>query len=354
MNSLNKYFPISKKISIDKFISNALYDKKYGYYSKKIPFGENGDFITSPRISPLFSEMIALWVVAFWEHLGRPKIFNIVELGPGGGQMCLTLVEVFKKFPVFFNSANIFLYEKSKFLENFQKKKLNHTKINWIKNFKEIKKGPVIFLGNEFFDAIPIKQFKKINNILYEKYVKLENGSKITTTFEKANTKTVLELKKYNLLKKQYCIEFPKQGLAELNLIISTIKRLNGGLLLIDYGFLKQKSKYTLQSVKNHKKNIVFDHVGNADITSLVNFNLLNYYLRKKKLKVNKIVTQEFFLKRTGIINRADMVSQKMNFREKSDLFLRLQRLLNPNQMGNLFKVISAFKLKKKFSLGFI
>ena len=81
MNSLNKYFPISKKISIDKFISNALYDKKYGYYSKKIPFGENGDFITSPRISPLFSEMIALWVVAFWEHLGRPKIFNIVELG---------------------------------------------------------------------------------------------------------------------------------------------------------------------------------------------------------------------------------------------------------------------------------
>ncbi len=354
MNSLNKYFPISKKISIDKFISNALYDKNYGYYSKKIPFGKNGDFITSPEISSLFSEMIALWIVAFWEHLERPKIFNVVELGPGNGQMCSTLVKIFKKFPAFFNSTNIFLYEKSKVLENLQKKNLHPFKINWIKKFEKIKKGPVIFLGNEFFDAIPIKQFKKINNILYEKYLKLENNSKITTIFKKADSKTIIELKKYNLLKEQHFIEFPKQGLAELNLIVNTIKKLNGGLLLIDYGFLKQQSKNTLQSVKNHKRNMIFNHVGNADITSLVNFNLLDNYLRKKKLEVNNVVTQEFFLKKIGIINRAEMVSKKMNFKEKSDLYLRLQRLLNPKQMGELFKVISAFKFKKKFSLGFI
>ena len=55
-----------------------------------------------------------------------------------------------------------------------------------------------------------------------------------------------------------------------------------------------------------------------------------------------------------GIINRAEMVSQKMSFKEKTDLYLRIQRLLSPKQMGKLFKVISAFKLKKKFSLGFI
>ena len=189
MNILSKYFPISKKIPIDKFISNALYDKNYGYYSKNIPFGKNGDFITSPEISSLFSEMIALWIVAFWEHLGKPKIFNIVELGPGNGQMCATLVKVFKKFPIFFNSVNIFLYEKSKTLKDLQKKNLKYKKINWIKKFSKIKKGPVIFLGNEFFDAMPIKQFKKINNILYEKYVKLESNSKITTIFQKTKKK---------------------------------------------------------------------------------------------------------------------------------------------------------------------
>ena len=354
MNSLNKYFPKSKKIPIDKFISNALYDKDFGYYSKKTPFGKNGDFITSPGISSLFSEIIALWIVAFWEHLDKPKNFNIVELGPGNGQMCVTLVRVFKKFPNFFNSTNIFLYEKSKTLENLQKKNLDHVKIKWIKNFSKIKGGPVIFLGNEFLDAVPIKQFKKINNILYEKYVKLEKKKKISTFLKKADLKTTIELKKYNLLKEQSFIEFPKQGLAELDIIINTIKKLNGGLLLIDYGFSKQQNKSTLQSVKNHKQNMIFENVGDADITSLVNFNLLNNYLKKKKLKVNKFVTQDFFLKRMGIINRAEAVSQRMNFIEKSDLYLRLQRLLNPKQMGKLFKVISAFKLKKKFSMGFI
>ena len=354
MNSLNKYFPSSKNIPIDKFISNALYDKNFGYYSKKIPFGINGDFITSPGISSLFSEMVALWVVAFWENLDKPKKFNIVELGPGNGQMCATLIEVFKKFPRFFNSTSIFLYEKSKTLISLQKKNLNHTKISWIKNLSSIKKGPVIFLGNEFFDSVPIKQFKKISNILHEKYVKLENNSKIITVFKKADLKTIKELKKYSLLKKQSFVEFPKQGLAELSLITNTIKKLNGGLLLIDYGFLKQQNKNTLQSVKNHKQNMIFDNIGNADITSLVNFNLLKKFLKKKKLKVNNIVTQEFFLKKMGIINRAEILSQKMNFKEKSDLYLRLQRLLNPKQMGRLFKVMLAYKYKKKISLGFI
>ena len=108
MNSLSKYFLSSKKIPIDKFISNVLYNKKHGYYSKKNPFGKSGDFITSPGISSLFSEMIALWTISLWEHLGKPKVFNIIELGPGDGQMCATLVRIFKKFPVFYNSANFF------------------------------------------------------------------------------------------------------------------------------------------------------------------------------------------------------------------------------------------------------
>ena len=353
MNLLNKYFPESKKIPIDKFIFNVLYDKDYGYYSKKIPFGKNGDFITSPGISSLFSEIIALWVISLWEQMGKPKIFNIVELGPGNGQMCKTMLKVFKKFPIFFDSVNFFLYEKSKTLENLQKKNLSDQKIKWIKNFNKIKKGPIIFLGNEFFDAIPIKQFKKINNILYEQYVKLENNSKIKTFFKKADTKIITQLKKYNLLGNQSFIEYPEQGLAELDLIANKIKKQNGILLLIDYGFLKQKSKNTLQSVKNHKSNLIFDNVGSADITSLVNFGLIKNYLRKKKLKVNNIVTQEFFLKKMGIMTRAETVAKKMNFKEKSDLYFRIERLVNQKQMGELFKFFSAFKLKKNFLLGF-
>ena len=354
MKPINKYFLKSNKIPIDEFIANVLYNKNFGYYSKKIPFGKNGDFITSPEISFLFSEMLALWVVSFWENQNRPKVLNIVELGPGSGRMCSTLIRVFKKFPDLFSCINIFLYEKSKYLKTLQQKNLFGEKIKWIKNFKNIKSGPVIFLGNEFFDAIPIKQYKKINNILYEKYIKLENNSQIKTFFKKTDLKTIKELEKFNIIKNKSFIEFPRQGFKELDLITNTIKRLNGGLLLIDYGFLKQKSKDTLQSVKNHKKNELFNNVGDADITSLVNFDLLKNYFKRKMLKTNNVVTQEFFLKKMGILNRAERVSQKMNFKEKSELYLRLQRLLSSKQMGKLFKVISAFKLKKKFSLGFI
>ncbi len=354
MKSINKFFPKSKKIPIDKFVANAMYDKDYGYYSKRKPFGKKGDFITAPGISSLFSEMLALWIISLWEHLERPKIFNIVELGPGNAQMNLDLIRVFKKFPNFLRTCNIFLYEKSENLKKLQKKTLSQEKINWIKDFTKIKKGPIIFLGNEFFDSIPIKQYEKINKVLYEKYVKLENNSKIQTFLKKASLQSLKELKTHNLFKNKNFIEFPKQGLKELDSIIKTIKRLNGGLLLIDYGFLNQNNADSLQSLKKHKKNIIFDNIGKADITSLVNFNLLKKYFKTKKLVVNNVVTQEFFLKRMGIVNRAEAISKKMSFKEKSDLYFRLQRLLNPKLMGELFKVICAFKLKRKFLLGFV
>ena len=189
---------------------------------------------------------------------------------------------------------------------------------------------------------------------MYEKYVKLEKNLTIKTFFKKTNLKTIKKLRKFNLIKNQSFIEFPKQGLKELDLITRTIKKLNGGLLLIDYGFLKQEGADTLQSVKNHKKNMLLKNIGDADITSLVNFNLLRNYFKIKNLKTNNIVTQEFFLKKMGILDRAEILSQKMNFQEKSETYYRLQRLLNPKQMGELFKVIFAFKLKKKFSTGFI
>ena len=353
MSSPSKFFSKTKKISIEKFIYNALYNKDYGYYSKKIPFGKEGDFITSPGISSLFSELISLWIISLWLHMNKPKIFNVVELGPGNGQMCKTMLAVFKKFPNFFKSVNIFLYEKSKILRSLQKKNIKNKKIKWIKNYNTIKKGPIIFLGNEFFDAIPIKQFKKINNILYENYVKLENNSEISTCLKKVNPKTIAELKKYGLLKNQSFIEFPKKGLVELDLIINKVKKQNGGLLLIDYGFLKQKNKNTLQSIKNHKPNKIFKNIGNADITSLVNFALIKNYLDKKGLKVNNVVTQEFFLKKMGIMERAEGVAKRMNFKEKSDLYFRIQRLVSSKQMGELFKFLFASKLKKKFLLGF-
>ena len=117
-------------LTLDEFIEISLYNKTFGYYMKNNPFGERGDFITAPNISILFSEMIAIWVIAFWENLNCPKKFNLVELGAGNGEMMSIMVNTFNKFPRFKNSCNINILEKSKLLKKIQKKILMEKKLN--------------------------------------------------------------------------------------------------------------------------------------------------------------------------------------------------------------------------------
>ena len=350
---INKiFFKNSKILPIDGFFRNVLYDKKFGYYSSKIPFGEKGDFITSPKISNMFSEMIAIWFVACWESFGKPKNFNIVELGPGDGTLSKTLLETFKRFPDFNSIKKLFLYEESEYLKKIQKKKVDGD-VEWINNFKKIKKGPVVFFGNEFFDAIPIKQFKKDKNSFTEKNYTLDKNHKIKQIFKKASASNVKILKSYKTLRKLKFIEFPKLGFEELEKIVKKINKLKGCILLIDYGYLIPSNQDTLQSVMKHKKNNILSNLGKADVTAHVNFSLLKEFFSKNNLKIKNLITQKVFLENMGILERAKIVSKKMKFTEQSDLYYRLQRLLNPKQMGQLFKVILAYKFNKNNFAGF-
>jgi len=353
MISNQNFFHNTKALPVDKFIENVLFNKKIGYYSSKIPFGKAGDFLTAPGISNLFSEIIGIWFISTWNTLGKPKKFNIVELGPGDGNLTKILLRTFQQFPEFNKAANIFLYEKSNLLKNLQRKNINNSKIKWIKNFTSIKKGPVIFFGNEFFDSMPVKQFSRKRNLLLEKYYSLNKKNKIDEIYKKASNKNISQIKTFKTLKNLKFIEFPKLGFDELKKIIKKISKLNGGLLLIDYGYLEPKNKSTLQSLIKHKKNNLFNNLGEADITSLVNFKLLNEYFIKNNLKVKKIVSQKFFLEKMGIIDRANNLSKKMSFKEQSNLYLRLKRLLDLKLMGSLFKVIFTYKFKKDSFLGF-
>ena len=153
-------------LPLDKFINISLYNKKSGYYIKKNPFGKKGDFITAPNVSRLFSEMIAIWVVSFWKSIGSPKEFNLIELGAGNAAMMKILIESFKKFPSFFKSCRLVIYEISPTLKKIQKKELLNSNVNWVNDLKKIKKIPSIFVANEFFDALAIKQFEKKRKFL--------------------------------------------------------------------------------------------------------------------------------------------------------------------------------------------
>ncbi len=353
MNSNFKFFKKSKFLPVDNFFNNVLYDTKLGYYSLKQPFGKKGDFITSPNISKLFSEMIGIWLVSSWELFGKPQKFNIVELGPGDGSLTKSLLNTFKRFPKFNLAKKIYLYEKSNYLKKIQKKNISDSNVKWIKNLNNITKYPIIFFGNEFLDAIPIKQFKKNNGSFFEKNYAISNDGNIKEIFKKISISNEKLIRSYKTLDKLNFVEFPKLGFQELKKMTDKISKLTGCILLIDYGYLKSHNNSTLQSVMKHKKNKLLLNLGKADITSHVNFGLLREFFSKNNLKVKNIITQKKFLETLGIIKRAEILSKKMKFKEQSNLYLRLKRLLNPKLMGHLFKVVLAYNFKKDNFIGF-
>ena len=343
----------SGEIPLDKFIDLSLYNKKIGYYMKKNPFGKKGDFITAPNISRLFSEMIAIWIISFWKNLGSPRNFNLIELGAGNGEMMKVLLESFQNFPSFLESCNIIIHEKSPILIRIQKEKLSKSKIIWVSQINKIKKNPSIFIANEFFDAMPIKQFRKQRNIWYEKFVNFENYSKASFIEKKTDIKKIEKRLNFKISQNQNFIEYSEFGFDYLKNISDIIKKNTGGLLIIDYGYLEKKMKNTLQAVSNHKFANILDNIGGVDITHNINFELFKKFTQKLGGLDNNLNTQKNFLIKMGIKERAEILSRNKNFSKKADIFYRLNRLIDEKQMGTLFKVMFIKSKKIKFNLGF-
>ena len=318
----------------------------------KNPIGHKGDFVTSPNISIMFSEMIFIWLISFWENMGCPKKINIVELGAGNGEMMLQILETVKNFKKFQSSSNFIIYEKSPYLKKIQRKKINFKNINWINDLKKISNYPSIFIANEFFDALPIKQFINKDNDWYEKYI--INKNKCLHFFEKKTKLQLIEkLIKQKIPKNQKFIEYSPLANRKLNIISKIIKKQNGGLLIIDYGYCDKKMHDTLQSVKNHNKNFFLENIYQADITHLINFNFYQKKIINSKIDSVKLTTQREFLLKMGILERAEIISKNMPFSKKSDIYYRVKRLIDPKQMGKLFKVLFATNKKNNFNLGF-
>ncbi len=340
-------------LSLDRYIEESLYNKKFGYYMKKDPFGKRGDFITAPNISILFSEMIAIWIISFWENLKRPKKFNLIELGAGNGEMMNVLINTFNKFPKFKDACNINILEKSKLLKKIQKKNIKNQNTRWLKNLNELNNSPSIFIANEFFDALPIKQFIKKNNKWHERYVKFTINKKpvyVDLPFDMQEFEKKINFK---ISYKQKFIEYSPLAVNYLKNIIKKIKSNNGGVLIIDYGYTDNEIKNTLQAVSKHKYSDVLDDFGKSDITYNLSFSLINKIIKKLNLFNALITNQEKFLTKLGILQRAEILTKNMSFNKKADIYFRIKRLIDKNQMGNLFKVMFATNKKNKFKLGF-
>ena len=307
----------TNNLPLDKFINLALYDKDTGYYMKKNPFGKNGDFITAPNISRLFSEIITIWILTFWKSIGSPRQFNLIELGAGNGEMMKVINKTLENFPDCYNACNFIIHEKSDFLINEQKKNLNSKRFSWLVNLRKINTNPTVFLANEFFDAIPIKQFFKKKDGWIERFVDLSDPKKAKFKEKKININN------------------------------------DGGMLIIDYGYTDSKMHETLQAIKNHKYSNILENIGDSDITYNINFHSFERFINQFK-EVNSIFTnQKEFLTRMGIIQRAEIISKNIPFSKKTDLFYRIRRLIDKKQMGELFKVMLIKRKKNNFKIGF-
>ena len=342
-----------KDLPLDQFIEFALYDKVNGYYMKKNPFGKEGDFITSPNITRLFSEIIAIWVLTFWKSIGSPRKFNLLELGAGNGEMMKVIIETLKNFPECFNNCNFQIHEKSEFLKKQQQFNLKSEKMTWLDNIKINNLFPTIYLANEFFDALPIKQFFKRKEGWVERFVNFKDEKNAEFKEQLIDIKNIEQNLKFEISKDQEIIEYSPSSFEYLKDISNLIKNNDGGLLIIDYGYLNLKMKETLLAIKNHKHSNILEDIGDSDITYNINFNLFKKFVSQFD-DLNFIVTnQKKFLTSMGIIQRAEIISENIPFSKKSDLFYRIRRLIDEKQMGELFKVMLIKKHKNNFKTGF-
>ena len=345
--------PKTSNLPLDQFINFALYDKNSGYYMKKNPFGKNGDFITAPNITRLFSEIIAVWTITFWKSIGSPKQFNLLELGSGNGEMMKVIEETLMNFPECYNACNFIIHEKSEFLINEQKKNLNSKKFSWLVNLAKLDTKPTIFLANEFFDAIPIKQFFKKKNGWIERFVDLNNPKKAEFKEEKIDIKKIEKNLNFEISKNQNIIEYSPDTFKYLKIICDSIQKNDGGILIIDYGYADSKMYETLQAINKHKYSNILENIGDSDITYNINFHSFEKFISQFE-EVDSIFTnQKKFLTNMGIIQRAEIISKNIAFSRKSDLFYRVRRLIDDKQMGELFKVMLIKQKKNNFRTGF-
>ena len=326
-------------ITVSRFMEFCLYHKKFGYYaSKKLKIGALGDFVTAPEISQVFGELIGLWLAQVWTDQGKPEPFSLVELGPGNGTMMNDMLRTLRKVPRFLNSASIVLVENSQTLKVRQKHTLKDYRATWVENVADIPEQPLFLVANEFLDSLPSRQFSKKNNIWFERAVTLNSMDELEFVYIPSTFSTELDFL-YQGIPNNVVVEISDIAKDVLSNISDKIIENSGVGLFIDYGFFEGYGE-TLQAVFEHSYSDPLQNLGETDLTMQVNFKNAYKLFKKKGLRPSNLENQGTFLKNLGIKVRADFLAKKMSESKKRIHLSAINRLIDTNQMGALFKVM--------------
>ena len=327
-------------ITVERYMELSLAHPEYGYYMNRDPFGASGDFTTSPEISQMFGELIGLWAAEVWTAMGAPNPVRLVELGPGRGTLMSDALRAARIVPEFRAALDVWLMETSPTLAAMQHELLLDAgvAVSWAQNLKEVPDGPAILIGNEFLDALPVRQFVRVNGQWRERVVRLndERGLAFDVASEpepdiRANGRDgdILEV---NPAGHRFMFELGGR-----------LVRQGGAALLVDYGHAVTGFGDTLQALRAHRYVDPLAMPGECDLTAHVDFAAMARSAAATGAAVYGPVDQGDFLRAIGIDLRTKALAERAGKERAEELQQARNRLVGKGkgEMGALFKAMA-------------
>ena len=327
---------VSGPLSIADYMADCLLHPEHGYYTTRLPFGAGGDFITAPEISQMFGEMLGLCLAQAWQDQGAPAAFVLAELGPGRGTLMADVLRATRAVPGFHAAARVMLIEASPALRACQKATLAPHPVQWADCINVLPEKPLFLLANEFFDALPIRQFQRHAEGWQERLVG-ERGGHLAFGLSAPTRMAVLEHRLADTAPGDI-VETCAPAQAIVAGLAARIERSGGAALLIDYGDWHSRGD-TLQALRRHAFADPLADPGKADLTAHVDFEALAQ--AAAPCAVAGPVPQGVLLERMGITTRAQALAGRMTGAALTAHIAAHRRLTHPAEMGQLFKALA-------------
>ncbi|NEK22479.1 class I SAM-dependent methyltransferase [Sulfitobacter sp. JBTF-M27] len=321
---------------IDEYMTTCLLHPTLGYYTTRDPLGADGDFITAPEISQMFGELIGLSLAQHWLENGAPAPFTLAELGPGRGTLMADALRACRGVPGFVEAADITLVEVSPALRKIQADALAGFDVSWTDTVDALPDQPLYLVANEFFDALPIRQFLRDGSLWRERQVGLEQND-LVFGLGPAQPQPALNARLEDT-KDGDLVESCAAAGPIMAALATRIETYGGCAIIIDYGDWRPLGD-TFQAVKNHQKVNPLAAPGLADLTAHVDFEALAQ--AAAPCAHSQVTPQGVFLERLGITQRAQALADKMSGSTLDAHIAAHRRLTHPEEMGNLFKVMA-------------
>ena len=342
-------------ISIAQYMTLALHDPEGGYYATRQPFGAAGDFITAPEISQMFGELLGLWCVQLWHEQGQPRNKLLVELGPGRGTLMADALRAMRAVPEFLEGLEVVLVEASPALRKAQAEKLKDTgvPIDWKPHLDEGLSGRALFLlANEYFDAMPLRQYVKTARGWCERMVVAKQGALDFALAPLPVPAAMIPAARVGA-PDGGVYETAPAAIAQAEMIGRLVAANGGGALLMDYGYGEQADHgETLQAVGGHEFAQVLEEPGESDLSAHVDFAALGEAAKRGGAAVYGPRGQGEFLAELGVVRRAEQL-MKANPDSAQALFAAVERLIGPDKMGTLFKAMAVLPASAPIPPGF-